>query len=62
MPDLTPTEHLKLIELDDPEPDNECEHPDAYPNGYCADCGDPVPDFEPDDDQIEADYLKGYAA
>jgi len=37
-----------------------CQHEDAYPNGYCADCGEPVPDFEPDDDTITRDYLRGY--
>ena len=42
-----------------PEP-AECAHEDAYPNGYCADCGEPVPDFEPDDDAILNDYLRGY--
>jgi hypothetical protein len=42
-----------------PEP---CPHEDAYPNGRCADCGEPVPNFEPDDEAILTDYLKGYAA
>jgi hypothetical protein len=40
----------------------ECAHEDAYPNGYCADCGEPVPDFEPADDQIPGTYEIGQAA
>jgi hypothetical protein len=40
-----------------------CEHEDTYPNGRCADCGEPVEGFEPDDDQITTDYLnRNYAA
>lgn len=49
---------------DQPNPaEDECEHTDFYPNGYCCDCGEPVPDFEPDDDMITADYLnRNFAA
>ena len=51
------------IDLDAPEPDADCGHTDFYPNGYCADCGEPVPDFEPTDDMIETDYLnRNFAA
>ena len=52
---------LEALEAPD-DPDAECEHADAYPNGYCADCGEPVPDFEPDDEQIEHDQLRKWAA
>ena len=44
-----------------PEP-AECEHTDFYPNGYCCDCGEPVPAFEPTDDMIETDQLRKWTA
>ena len=33
-----------------------CGHTEVYSNGYCADCEEPVPDFEPGDAAIFAHY------
>jgi RNA polymerase-binding transcription factor DksA len=33
-----------------------CQHTEVYSTGHCADCGEPIPDFEPTDAQIFAHY------
>lgn len=33
-----------------------CGHTEVYATGHCADCGEPVPGFEPTDAQIFACY------
>lgn len=33
-----------------------CGHTELYDTGYCADCGEPIPDFEPSDIQIFTHY------
>ena len=43
------------IDAEDPEQEL-CQHTEVYSTGHCADCGEPVPDFEPTDAQIFARY------
>lgn len=38
------------------EPAPVCQHTEVYSTGHCADCGEPIPDFEPTDAQIFAHY------
>lgn len=38
-----------------PEP-ADCGHTEIYPTGHCADCGEEVEGFEPDDVQIPGAY------